>query len=95
MSLIQAILVSVYVFLVSWLMQNGEKIFGQVKGMLAPMTFLLLFVVSAAVTSALVLGRPILLYWEGKKSAGVRLFVYTVLWLAVLLAVNFLTLIFA
>lgn len=58
----------------------------------APMAFLTLFVLSAAVTGGLVLGKPILMYLDNKKKEAVELFFYTVGWLfvatVVLLVVN-------
>ena len=48
---------------------------------LAPLTFLLLFVLSASVSGALVLGKPVMMYLEGKKKEAVQLFGLTVFWL--------------
>ncbi len=48
----------------------------------APMLALMLLVLSAAVTGGLVLGRPVMLYLSDKKAEAVKLFVYTVGWLA-------------
>lgn len=48
----------VYVYAVSWLIFNGQKLFGGRNSFLAPLFFLLLFVISAAITGLLVLGRP-------------------------------------
>lgn len=42
-----------------------------------PIAMLLLFVLSAAVTAALVLGRPILWYLDGRKTQAVSLFLAT------------------
>lgn len=66
---------------VSLIMRNGEKIFGKMENFLGPIAFLLLFVLSASVVGALVLGRPILLYLDGFKKEAVKLFGYTVSWL--------------
>jgi len=54
-------------------------------GLWGPIIGLTLFVLSAAVTGALVLGRPILLYLDGKKAEAVRFFGYTLGWLFVFL----------
>ncbi len=43
----------------------------------APIMMLMLFVFSAAVTSILVLGRPILWYLDGKKKEAISLFIHT------------------
>lgn len=71
-----------YVAVVATLMSNGEKIFGQMSDILGPITILTLFVLSAAVTSSLVLGKPILMYLNNQKNDAVRLFIYTLGWLA-------------
>ena len=83
-ALIHALATGVYITLIALFMQNGEKLFGKVDNLLAPIAFLLLFVLSAAVTGLLVLGKPILMYLEGKKKEAVKLFLYTVCWLFVL-----------
>jgi len=73
--------VAVYVFLVSLIIRNGEKIFGKMNNALGPVAFLLLFVLSAAVTGGLVLAKPAMLYFENRRPEAVRLFVYTVGWI--------------
>jgi len=80
--------VAAYVALVVLFMSNAEKIIDQTasSGFAPPViigsAMLLLFVLSAAVTGALVLGRPILLYLDGQKTDAIRLFLYTLAWLA-------------
>lgn len=59
---------------------------------LGPVAFLLLFILSAAVTGALILGRPVLLYLENQKTEAVRLFIYTIGWLVVFTMMAFLVL---
>ena len=62
-----------------------ERAWGnQEDGLWAPIIGLTLFVLSAAIMGALVLGRPILLYLDGKKSEAVRFFGYTIGWLFVI-----------
>lgn len=85
---INALGVSAYVAVVVTIMQNGERIFGKMNNMLGPVTLLLLFVVSAAITGALVLGKPVLYYLENKKADAVKLFLYTVGWLFVFTAAS-------
>jgi hypothetical protein len=73
-------------------MQNAEKIFGQMNNLTGPIAFLSLFVLSAAVTGSLVVGQPALTYVNGDKTGAVKLFIYTLGWLAlgtiILLLVN-------
>ena len=71
-----------YITLVAVLMSNIQKIFGNKPDtFLAPVAMLLLFVLSAAVVGGLILGKPILLYLDGEKKAGIKLFLYSLIWL--------------
>ena len=79
-----------YVSGVALIMRNGERIFGdKPDNFWSPVLFLMLFVLSAAVTGALVLGRPILLYWDGAKKEALTFFGYTLGWLFILILVAF------
>jgi hypothetical protein len=73
--------VSLYVTIVALILRNGEKIFGKMDNFLSPVAFLLLFVLSAAITGTLTLGRPIWLYLDNRKLEAVKLFFYTLGWL--------------
>jgi len=85
-SVFHALGVLAYVSLVVLFMNNAEKIFGKTDNhFLAPVIFLLLFVLSALITAFLVLGKPILLYLDGKKVEGVKLLFYTIISLAIIL----------
>jgi hypothetical protein len=64
---LSAIGVFIYVAAVAWLMFNGEKFFGKATSFWMPVALLLLFVLSAAITGLLVLGKPILLYFNGER----------------------------
>ena len=91
---IHAVLTALYVAAVAFLMSHGETLFGKMpKGTLTSMGFLLLFVVSAAITGALVFGKPVLWYLDGKKREAVRLALFTILFLAVIVFAIFLRLI--
>jgi len=78
-----------YVGVVSWLMFNGESFLGKVNNFWGPLMILMLFVVSALITSTLVLGWPIFLYFEGKKKEAINLFFYTAGWLILITVVIF------
>lgn len=68
-----------YVALVATLMNNIGKYLGDKPDtVFAPMAVLLLFVTSAAITGYLVVGQPIMLFLEGKKSEAVQQFAYNV-----------------
>ena len=62
---------------------NGQRIFGRAVSFLVPFAILLLFVISATIVGTLVLGRPALLYLDGKKTEALKFFGYTVGWLIV------------
>lgn len=67
-SFIAASSVFIYIAGVSWFMSTASNIFGeQEDNFLMPLFVLLLFVISAAITGTLILGRPIALYLEGHK----------------------------
>lgn len=56
----------------------------------APIFFLLLFVLSASVVGALILGGPVLMYLDGRKKEAINMFVWTLLCLAVIIVLVFL-----
>ncbi|OGI42631.1 MAG: hypothetical protein A2593_00970 [Candidatus Moranbacteria bacterium RIFOXYD1_FULL_44_9] len=74
---------AMYIGLVALLMGSAERVFSNTPDnkILAPITFLLLFVLSAAVSGALVLGKPVLMYVEGKKKEALELFGFILFWL--------------
>jgi hypothetical protein len=85
--------VAAYIVIVSFILRNAEKIFGKMDNFFSPVAFLLLFVLSAAITGTLTLGRPIWLYLENCKTEAVKLFFYTLGWLFVFTFLVFTTLI--
>lgn len=88
-AIIDSLGVFVYVSAVSFIMFNGEKLFGKVENFTGPLMILLLFVLSAAITGSLVLGRPAWLYFNGLKQEGIKLFFYTLAFLIVITLVVF------
>ena len=86
-SLISAAGVFIYVSAVSWLLYNGQNIFGQSTNFIVPLFMLLLFVISAAVTGLLVLGKPTHLYLNGFKKEAIVLLFGTLAWLILFLLV--------
>jgi hypothetical protein len=85
--LFNALGIIVYVSAVSVIMQNGEKIFSNINEFVGPVAFLILFVLSAAVTGGLVLGKPVMLYLSDQKNEAVKLFIYTLCWLTAAMAI--------
>ena len=78
----------VYVVLVVALLSNGERFFGQQEDeFLIPIFMLLLFLISATITSVLVLGKPVMLYHAGDKKGAFTFLFATIGWLAAFLFV--------
>ncbi len=86
-SLGHALLAFAYISCVALLMFNGQALFGNTEHQtfLMPVMMLSLFVLSATITGTLILGRPILMYWDGKKKEAMQFLGYTVAWFAVIL----------
>lgn len=81
-SLYNALGTLIYIAVVSQIMANGDKLFGSMSDFLAPIAFLSLFTLSTAVVGSLIVGKPLMLYLDGKKKEAVTLFMQTVGWLA-------------
>lgn len=81
----------IYISLVALLLFSVEKLFGSKPdpAVIAPIAFLLLFVISAAISGALILGKPLMLYLDGKKKDALQLFGFTLAWLVLFLIVAF------
>jgi len=90
-SFLNALGTAVYVIGIAFLLQNGEKIFGKMNNPLGPAALLMLLVISAAITAALVLGRPILLYLKNRKPEAIKMFFCTLGWLMVITIAIFLS----
>ena len=81
----------VYISLVALLMFTVGKLFSDKPDpvIVAPIAFLLLFVISAAISGALILGKPVMLYLDGQKKDALQLFSFTLAWLVVFLLIAF------
>lgn len=87
---------TLYIFIVSLVMRNGDKLFGNMNSnIFAPFAFLLLFALSAAVVGGLVFGQSVYLFLENKKKDAVLTAVYSVgcLFILTVLALSLLILI--
>lgn len=82
---------ALYISLVALFMTGVEKLFGDKPdpAVIAPIAFLLLFVISVSVSGALILGKPVMLYLDGQKQDALRLFGSILAWLAVFLLIAF------
>jgi hypothetical protein len=87
LSALNSLGVLAYISLVALFFRNAERIFGnKPDNFLAPVIMLTLFVLSALITGSIVLGKPVMLYFDGKKKDSVKLLIYTIISLAVILA---------
>lgn len=76
--LINATLTTLYIMAVGSFMFYGSTVkIGRSNSFLVPITLLLLFVFSAALTSFLIFGKPAQLYVDGKKKEALSLLTYT------------------
>jgi hypothetical protein len=92
-SFLQALGVFIYILLVAGILSEGNELFGKANQFWTPVAILLLFVISAAITGLLVLGKPIILYLNGAKKDGIKLFGYTITWLVLIMAAVFVILV--
>lgn len=83
---------AIYISLIAILMNSAGKILGPDKTVLPGIAFLLTFVISAAVMGLTIFGRPIMWYLNGKKNEGIKLAIYTILFLAIIAIIFFLIL---
>ena len=88
-SLLNALGTAAYIVLAVLIISNIERLLGQEENILMPISALMFFVLSAATTGSLVLGKPIMMYFNGEKSDAVRMFIYTVGWLALFTVIAF------
>jgi len=91
-SLLNSLGVFIYILAIACFFSNANKLFGAEDKFLMPVLMLLLLVLSATITSFLVLGKPIMLYLENQKSDAIKLLTYTIGWLAGLAIMTMITL---
>ena len=85
-ALVNALLTALYVGVVgSFLFYAAQLRLGQAKTVLVPVAMLMLLVFSAALVGALIFGRPVLWYLDGRKQESLYLLTAT---LAILFAVT-------
>lgn len=77
-ALVNAIATALYIIAVGSFMYYGSVIkLGRANIILVPITLLLLFVFSAALTGFLIFGKPAQMYVDGKKKEALSLLTYT------------------
>ena len=74
---VNSVITALYVVLVALFMNSLEGSSSNSTTVFIPITMLMLFVFSAAFTSSMVFGRPIIWYLDGKKREALSLLLYT------------------
>jgi len=82
MSFVSAVGVFAYTFLAGWFLFNGEGIFGRVNDFRGVAMILILLILSVVVVGLLMFGKPVMLYFDGKKQESVKLMLATLGWFA-------------
>lgn len=78
-------LATVYIFGVSQIMANGERLFGSTENHnFTPFVILLLFSLSAAIVGGLIFGQSIYLFLDNKRKESVTAAFYSIGWLALI-----------
>jgi hypothetical protein len=86
---LQALGVTIYVTLFA-LLVNLVEVWSRShpsKPMFGIIIFLMVFVISALICGGIVLGYPIMIFFEGKKHEAFKMVVFTGLWMALFLTV--------
>ncbi len=84
-ALINALATALYITAVGCFMYFGSVIkVGRANTILVPITLLLLFVFSAAVTGFLIFGKPAQMYVDGKKKEALSLLTYTLTFFSII-----------
>jgi hypothetical protein len=93
-ALINSLLASLYVTVVATLMYfMGQNHIGNNNTILVPIVMILLFLLSAAITSWLIFGKPAQLFLEGKKKEAISMVGYTIGFLAAITFIDLILLI--
>ncbi|HYM65326.1 MAG TPA: hypothetical protein VES68_02485 [Candidatus Sulfotelmatobacter sp.] len=92
---LNALATAAYIIAVgSFMFWGGSNKIGQGTTFLIPITFLLLFVFSASITSFLIFGKPAQMYVDGKKKEALTLLSYTLLFFSIITFFSILLLVF-
>lgn len=82
--------VFLYTLAVSWLLMNGEELFGSREvSILQPLAMLMLLVLSVAMVGLLIFGWPVVLYLQGHKREAIWLTLSTLISLFLLTVLAF------
>ena len=90
---INAFGVLAYIFLLAIFLNRASGWFGKAdQKIITPVAALMLFVFSALVTGCLILGKPLMLYFDGQKKEGVKVLFFTGIGLFIFMILVFATL---
>jgi hypothetical protein len=73
----QAFGIALYCSLVGLIFWKADEIFGQMNNFTGPITFLLMFSVSALICAIIVFYQPYKLFFDGKRKEAASLVLYT------------------
>ena len=76
--LLNALIATLYIVVVASILYYGPVIAGHMDGVIVPIAFLSLFVLSAAVMGFLFLYQPFQLFLAGDKNEAINLFLKTI-----------------
>lgn len=87
-ALAQAVGLSGYVTLVVFFLQNAKNLLNpsSVGETLVGMVMLLLFVISALISAAIMLGYPAILFFKGKRKTALKIILTSIGWLILIFA---------
>lgn len=84
-ALVDSVGTAVYILAVISFMNYASSIgWGKNNQIFVPIAMLMLLVLSASVTGYLMVGRPALMYFDGKKKEALALFIYTLIAFAII-----------
>lgn len=86
-SFLSSIGAAIYIGLVATFMNYAERIIAGPDTILTGMAFLFLFVLSALVVGGLLIGKPIMLYIDGKKKEAVKTLAANAGWMLLFFAI--------
>ena len=69
-----------YILLITLFMNSANPLFQEEDSMLAPLIFIMLFVISAVISASIVLGRAGYLFWEKRYAEAFGLLRWTISW---------------
>lgn len=87
---LQALGLAIYITLVAFIIQNGNKLFGPINNFWGPILFLTLFSFSVLICGFIALGYPVKLFWIKKNpNLAIKIVAYTTGFLFIFLLIIF------